>query len=113
VYTAVAEQMCWIDWTMRCHLGEAYTLQGGPQCQDWLAAKQSHRVPGIRNSYRECAVTWPQAEPYSLQEQEQASALDLADHGRKTKASTLPERIVSKTKAPPQTKAQAQPAPGY
>jgi len=113
VYTAVAEQVCWIDWTMRCHLGEAYTLQGGPQCQDWLAAKQSHRVPGIRSSYRECAVTWPQAEPYSLQEQEQASALDLAGPGRKTKASTLPERIVSKTKAPPQTKAKAQAAPGY
>merc|ERR1712203_481565 len=27
VYTAVAEQACWIDWAMRCRLGSAYTLQ--------------------------------------------------------------------------------------
>jgi len=49
-------------------------------------------------------VTWPVPEPYSAQqEQEQAEELDLTGYGRKTKgASTLPERIISKTKAPRQ-----------
>merc|ERR1712004_336341 len=104
VYTAVAEQACWIDWAMRCRLGSAYTLQQGSECQAWLENKQRHRVPAIRNVYTQCEVTWPAPEPYTTQqEQQQVEELDLSGYGRKTKGeSTLPERIISKTKAPRQ-----------
>jgi len=49
-------------------------------------------------------VTWPAPEPYTTQEeQQQVEELDLSGYGRKTKGeSTLPERIISKTKAPRQ-----------
>jgi len=105
VYTAVAEQACWIDWAMRCRLGSAYTLQQGSECQAWLENKQRHRVPAIRNVYTQCEVTWPAPEPYTTQQeqQQQVEELDLSSYGRKTKGeSTLPERIISKTKAPRQ-----------
>merc|ERR1712066_707092 len=89
VYTAVAEQACWIDWVMRCRLGSTYTLQQGSKCR----------------------VTWPAPEPYTTQqEQQQVEELDLSGYGRKTKGeSTLPERIISKTKAPRQQQ-QEEPA---
>merc|ERR1711936_844454 len=104
VYTAVAEQVCWIDWAMSCHFGPEYTMtQNGPACQRWLENKQRHRVPAIRNVYTQCQVTWPAAEPYRTQQEEQAEELDLSGFARKSKGtSTLPERIVSKTKAPRQ-----------
>jgi len=41
--------------------------------------------------------------PLSLFQQQQVEELDLSGYGRKTKGeSTLPERIISKTKAPRQ-----------
>jgi len=97
VYTAVAEQVCWIDWAMRCYLGEAYTLQFGHQCQAWLAGKQAHRVPVLSDIYSECSVTWP--EPKSLPVTQQVEQVeDLSGAGRKnTGVSTLPERITSNT----------------
>merc|ERR1712200_394748 len=104
---------------MRCHLGSSYTLQNGPECQGWLENKQRHRVPAIKNVYTQCEVTGPAAELYTTQqEQEHAEELDLTGYGRKSKgASTLPERIISKTKAPRQQQQEEPPgspkAEGY
>jgi len=105
VYTSVAEQVCWIDWVMKCHLGDSYQLQYGGECQAWLDAKQSHRVPVLRDIYNECVVRWPNTSPRDDYHQEQVDIVDVKDYGGKKTGTSLPEKIVTKTKTKsPQTK---------
>ena len=50
VYTDVAGQVCWIDWTMACQqgYGDRHVLFNGPECNAWLEEKQNHRVKPLR-----------------------------------------------------------------
>jgi len=86
VYTDLAEQVCWIDWTMACQLKDKHVLKYGQECNDWLHKKQAHRFPPIRALYKSCDITWPtlEAEPYTAQ--------------TKTPVQTIPEKIRTKTK---------------
>jgi len=103
VYTDVSKQVCWIDWAMRCYLGDSYQLQYTSECNDWLSEKQNHRVPGIAAQYRECQVTWPSPERHIQQEQTEDYTIVDAYGGVKGE-STLPVKIKSPTKGAPQTK---------
>ena len=50
VYTDVAAQVCWIDWTMACQEGyrDRHVLFNGPECNDWLEEKKNHKVRPLR-----------------------------------------------------------------
>ena len=89
VYTDVANQKCWIDWTMACqvtqqHLTsqtvvttlqdgykERHTLMAGPECNDWYKQKLKHRVKFFRQFYAKCEVSWPAEASGKLIEEEQ------------------------------------------
>jgi secreted trypsin-like serine protease len=92
VYTNLGEHVCWIDWAMKCQLGDKHVLRYGQECNDWLHKKQAHRFPPIRQIFKACDITWPtiEAEPYSVKTQQ-------------TKT-TLPEKIRTKTKTQEVTK---------
>jgi len=111
VYTSVPEQVCWIDWAMKCHLGEAYSLQYGQECQRWYDAKKAHRVPVLNDIYNDCQVTWPTKSRTITQQEELVDYVVV--EGKNTKKSTLPVKIKTKTKTKsPQTKTPGTPKTG-
>ena len=50
VYTDLAAQVCWLDWTMACQDGfrDRHVLFNGPECNEWLEEKKSHPFKPIR-----------------------------------------------------------------
>lgn len=47
VYTDVAAQVCWIDWTMACR-DINHVFINGPECNDWYEKKKNHKVKPLR-----------------------------------------------------------------
>ncbi|XP_023320502.1 serine protease 55, partial [Eurytemora carolleeae] len=59
VYTSVEHIGCWIDYTLKCKLGDNYQLRYGTECTPWLQGKQNN--PKSATAYK-CTVQWTDRE---------------------------------------------------
>jgi len=55
VYTSVAHIGCWIDYVLKCKLGDRYELRYGNECEALMKDRRNHvaALDGV------CEVHWP------------------------------------------------------
>jgi len=88
VYTSLTKIGCWIDYTLKCSLGDKYNMRYNAQdCQNWFDQRQN------LNYYQHCQGSWPDRSEY-----EQMREKDVAEG--QPKVQSTPIKIQQQPAAP-------------